>query len=252
MRLNGGCATDVGNTRAVNQDAIFFRCVKKRSQYFALGAVCDGIGGLTHGELASQKVINAVAQWFEGVTEWMDIDKIETDILFSHFKDAAEEWNGEVRELICDNGFMTGTTMSALMIIRDRYYIIHVGDSRICLYHDELWQLTEDETTVKAAAGKMKRYLSNYMGKEDTLRFTTVEGVVREGDMFLYGSDGLFHCLEADDVGEIYHNCSMKKNLYKECTRLIEEIKRRGERDNISAGIIITGRDRRLLSISRD
>ena len=244
MRLHGGCATDVGNVREVNQDAIFFRSMEKAGQYFALGAVCDGIGSLAYSELAAERVIDAIAEWFDQVATWLDIERIEPDILFSHLKDAAEIWNGLVRELSAVGRFMTGTTMSVLMMIRTRYYIVHVGDSRICLYRDILQKLTEDETVVRMKDGRKRYVLSNYMGKKDALEFMVTEGTVMEGDMFLYGSDGLYHFLRQEDIREIYGLSLLEADLHAVCVRLIEIVKARGERDNISAGIIMTGKDR--------
>ena len=43
MKLIGGCASYVGNTRDINQDAVLFRSTEKDGQYFLLLVVCDDI-----------------------------------------------------------------------------------------------------------------------------------------------------------------------------------------------------------------
>lgn len=243
MRVSGSCATEMGNTRGVNQDSIFFRSLTNRNQHFALGIVCDGVGGLTHGELASGMVTEAAFQWFSEVAAWIDIETVDWEVLFSHFRDAAEEWNRLVRETVIERGIQMGTTMSALLLLRERYYIIQVGDSRVYQYHNGLRQLTTDACVTRIQNGKIKQYLSNYMGKNDTLWFTTAEGILREGDMFLYGSDGFYHFLTEEDVTELYRRKTMDTDLHAVCKELIASMLQRGEKDNISVGIICLDKD---------
>ena len=84
MRVLGGCASDIGSTRKINQDGILFRCLKQHKQYFAIGAVCDGIGGLENGELSSAMIIAEINSWMQSVSQWMDISVIDPKTLYSH------------------------------------------------------------------------------------------------------------------------------------------------------------------------
>lgn len=241
MRLNGGCISDMGVCRKVNQDAVFFRYLEQDGFYFALGAVCDGVGGLEYGEKASQLVIREVEKWFEAISVWIDIKEVETEILYAHLLDGVEEWNTEVRELsFCEN-IHTGTTLSLLMIIRKNYNIVQVGDSRIYRYHRRLEQLTTDAVVTGFKNGEMKNYLANYMGKADKLWFSEMKGLLQEGDMFLFCSDGGYHLLREKDVEEIYMNYREKMDLSEISGQLIRAMIKRGESDNLSMGIIIAG-----------
>lgn len=237
MLFYGDCATDIGSSRKNNQDTILYKKISKNSQDFALGVICDGIGGLEHGEAASQCVSNAASEWFDDIAGWIDIETMNADILFSHFKDAAENWNRLVRNMIVSQNINTGTTMSAILLIRDRYFIIHVGDSRIYRYHDRLELMTTDESIAKICNGKMKLFLINYIGRDDILSFYSAEGMISQGDIFVYGSDGFYHMFTDCDMGDIYaHIDSISKD--KICESMIEKMIQRGERDNISVGII--------------
>ncbi len=241
MRLNGGCISDIGIGRKVNQDAILFRCVEQNGFYFALGAVCDGVGGLEYGEKASQLVIQEVEKWFETISAWIDIEEIETEILYAHLLDGVEEWNTEVRKLsFCEN-IHTGTTLSLIMIIRKNYYIVQVGDSRIYKYRWRLEQLTTDAVITGFKNGEVKNYLANYMGKADKLWFSEAKGGLQEGDMFLFCSDGGYHQLTERDVEEIYVNYKEKTDLSEISRYLIGTMIIRGECDNLSLGIIMAG-----------
>ena len=128
MKLTGGCATYVGNTRKVNQDAILYRSSEKDGCYFTVLAVCDGIGGLEKGELASALVVRQANAWYERILQWLDIPTADPDVLYAHVKDAAEEWNRKVCEYRERNRIQTGTTLSLLLLLRDKYYTLQVGD----------------------------------------------------------------------------------------------------------------------------
>jgi len=247
MKLTGACVTDVGNTRAVNQDAILFRAFEKGGQYFAVLAVCDGVGGLELGEVASTLVVRRINEWFDGVLQWIDICSIDPEVLHAHLKDAAEMWNQAVCECRQQRRVSMGTTMSLLMLIRDRYYIIQVGDSRVYLYReDELRQLTVDASVSQLKSGRMKQYLDNFMGKAMELWFTSGTDLVQEGDLFLVCSDGLYHCLGVEDVREIYQEIRNEKRAEEACRQLIEKMMLRGERDNLSLGMIMLERKKRF------
>ncbi len=239
IKIKGGFVTNIGSTRKVNQDAICLFIKEDLRYCFAFGAVCDGVGGLEHGEFASLTVIEEIREWYEKVAGWIDIQNIETEILYAHLLDAVEEWNRNLRDKMYHAGLRTGTTLSAIMIIRDRYYIIQIGDSRIYRYREHLEQLTVDATVSRLKDGKMKEYLSNYMGKDDTLWYTTAEGTVREGDMFLFCSDGGYHLLLEADVEKVYRTCTNRVDLTKRCEELVQTMIQRGERDNISLGLIM-------------
>ena len=136
MKLFGACATDVGCRRKVNQDSIIFLSDNINGRIISVVAVCDGVGGLESGEIASAIVIRGVRKWFDGIMEWLDESLFEPELLFSHLKDAAEAWNEEVFDYKVVNSVEMGTTMSILLIADTSYYVLQVGDSRVYSYFD--------------------------------------------------------------------------------------------------------------------
>lgn len=238
MRIVGGCATETGNYRKCNQDAVLF-CSREQGRYsFAVGAVCDGIGSFAHSEAASYGVIQKIKEWFEKTAEWIDIETIIPEILFAHLKDEAENWNEFVRDLaIHENGRM-GTTLSVLLIIREKYFVIHVGDSRIYLFRRGLQQLTIDESELRISDGKEKKYLANYLGKKEELSFLTAEGCIKKKDLFLFGSDGFWHFFKSEDVKSWKLEKAQASRWDKTCRMVLDVMLARGERDNLSLGMI--------------
>ncbi|MGN0408058.1 MAG: PP2C family protein-serine/threonine phosphatase [Bacteroides sp.] len=238
MKLVCGCATNVGNSREVNQDTVVLKYIEKKRRYFVVGAVCDGVGGLEHGELASGLIGERIAQWFDEVSSWIDIANTDSKLVYAHLKDAAERWNEELCNFSYSNNIVTGTTMSLFMLLREDYYIIHVGDSRVFCFNSSLLQLTTDASITKIKNGMLKAYLDNYMGKSNELWFQGIEGKAVPGDMFLFCSDGLYHHLTEEDARMAWKAASKQKNLNKLCGELIDAMMERGERDNISLGIV--------------
>jgi len=238
MEIYGGCWSEIG-CRTVNQDAVIYRQLEQNGQYFVICAVCDGVGGLEHGEAASLFLVDGIAKWFDSVAEWLDIEQVNPGVLFSHLKDAAELWNEGVLFLCREQGIRTGSTMSLLMLIRDCYYIIHVGDSRVYRYLDRLERLTQDASIARVKAGRVKNYLENFMGKGENLWFQSVEGSLEGREMFVVCSDGAYHHLTERDIGELYKSCLKYGEAEFYCSQVVKRMLERGERDNASLGIVL-------------
>lgn len=58
--------TFVGAAKSVNQDAYCALSAETSLGDAALLAVCDGVGGLASGEVASSAAIRELSRWFEG------------------------------------------------------------------------------------------------------------------------------------------------------------------------------------------
>ena len=239
MRYVAGCKSNIGRVRENNQDAVVLRTFERRGDNFIVLAVCDGIGGLEHGEMASSLAVARIEAWFDEVTEWLDITGADGELLFSHMKDLVEECNTLVRECRIARGIEMGTTLSLLMIVRNTYYIIQVGDSRVYRYNDgTLEQLTVDASVTRIKNGRMKAYLDNYLGKQDELWFTSTVGNVKERDLFIVCSDGFYPQLVPEDLRKYERKLRKAKKADEACEEMIECMMNRGERDNITVGIV--------------
>ena len=56
--------SDIGISRKVNQDALFASKMKTSAGNIAFAVMCDGMGGLSQGEIASASVVNAFKEWY--------------------------------------------------------------------------------------------------------------------------------------------------------------------------------------------
>ena len=77
--------TDIGNGRPSNQDAYLLRQKEKNGKLYLLAVVCDGMGGLKKGEIASNYIVEVLKQWFDETLfdglETMGIDMIEQNLI---------------------------------------------------------------------------------------------------------------------------------------------------------------------------
>ena len=58
-KFYGAAYTDVGTVKTVNQDSLMIRIADIGMHKTAFAVVCDGMGGLQQGELASATVVRA-------------------------------------------------------------------------------------------------------------------------------------------------------------------------------------------------
>ena len=65
MKLLSAACSDRGIKKKINQDSLLVRSAMTKEGEILLAAVCDGMGGLEKGEVASGEVIRALARWFE-------------------------------------------------------------------------------------------------------------------------------------------------------------------------------------------
>lgn len=64
MRFIGTAVTDVGNVKKVNQDSLTLKTAHSRWGDVCIAVICDGLGGLAQGEVASGNVVLAFDKWF--------------------------------------------------------------------------------------------------------------------------------------------------------------------------------------------
>ena len=65
MKYRAAYHTDVGIKKKNNQDSLAIKIAETPNGQAAFAIICDGMGGLAKGELASKEVINAYCGWFE-------------------------------------------------------------------------------------------------------------------------------------------------------------------------------------------
>ena len=214
------CATlsEVGLVRKDNQDNFFARP--------GLYLVCDGMGGGEGGAEASKTVCNAVAA-----------EKLET-VPFAERRFRAAEaitlGHLEIQRIAEANNYsQMGTTAVVLLFDDDggkTAWCGHVGDSRLYRYRAGAFTpLTRDHTVAnalgvsgKGATAAFSHVLTRALGVGGaTPEIEWRELDVRDGDVYLLCSDGVYDMLEDDVMKSVFAKRMPMKDTAKELERLI-------------------------------
>lgn len=237
--------TDIGMQRKENQDRIY---VPEKDEDLKLYIVADGMGGANAGGVASKMAIeyvrNSIKDGYEDAKD--DREKVESLI-----RKSIIDANRYVYKKSKENPEYAGmgTTLSVALIIKNKVYIGHVGDSRVYRIRKEfIRQLTKDHsyvqalvqngtiTKAEAANHPQKNVLLKVLGCEPEVEpDVLVKGFLRE-DVLLMCSDGLTNMISVPDIFEEIKDG--KNDLKKTCNNLISQSKKNGGYDNISVILV--------------
>ena len=245
--------TDVGISKVVNEDSYIFKLSKIRGKLCLMACVCDGVGGLSMGEFASKEASVCLAEWFEyELPQLLDSDEEFGCILKKRWENLIQSIDQQIKEYGRKSNARLGTTLSCLLIIDERYYFCHVGDSRIYCFNDGIRQLTTDHTFLaqEVRQGRMtqeeadrdsrQNMILQCVGAGKNVKPEIQSGQIKKDDIFLICSDGFRHKLSEKEmessfsVREMYSPNRMRQKLME----MTELVKCRGERDNITSMVI--------------
>ena len=250
MEYIAACDTDAGISKYINQDSVCVKTAETGSGKAALILVCDGMGGLSRGELASAEVIHSFAEWFD-----------------SEFPFELPDWNWEtaahnvisrlrrLNAMMVDYGMhediQLGTTATGIIAVDTKFMTFHVGDTRIYKISDKLSQLTDDHTFVNREVKNGR--MTPEEAKTDPRRNALVQCVgvtadifpeVKLGDLesganYMLCSDGFRHVLTEKELFEELSPgvTATKADMQKKLRQLIDTVKTREENDNITAAL---------------
>ena len=243
--------TDVGTSRKVNQDAYSMKIASAGNRSIALAVLCDGMGGMANGELASSFVVNAFSAWFKGEFSVMCEKELSLERVQKSWISLIHDQNKKIFEYGAKSGKM-GTTLSAVLIVDNSFLIAQVGDSRIYKLSGKLQQETKDQSFVarEVEQGRMtpaearvhprSNEVLQAIGASEKLKPVFTGGRMESGEAMLICSDGFYHEISNDELyGLLAPTVLTNENVMESCLRGITELlKSRGETDNISAILI--------------
>lgn len=254
MSYNYCVQTDIGTTRESNQDSAYANTVKTPAGNAFMGVVCDGMGGFSNGELASVTVVELFQRWF--INDFArDIPPLNiSDYIFSQWKTLINKANATLMEISKRSGEPMGTTLSALLIVNEKYYAAQVGDSRIYHRSDEgVCQITSDHsyvmeqvkkgmmTETEARLSSKRNILTQCIGAVEEINGDFYNGTAHGGDCFLISSDGFHGGASIYEIGEILEtlNSCRHNKVKKALSNFIDLRKSSGEKDNITAVVVV-------------
>lgn len=251
MRFIAAAETDIGIVKDTNQDSLLIKHASTELGEVMMAVVCDGMGGLSKGELASATVIRAFNKWFDEELPF-ELEHMDMQVIGSKWSLMLKDLNLRIQEYGQQfGGSGLGTTFSGILFFADQYVIVHVGDSRVYQIGASLNQLTEDQTFVareirrgtmtpeQAKTDKRRNMLLQCVGASRTVEPQIICGRTEVG-AYLLCSDGFRHEITPAEIYETLHprNLTDKNVMHNNTRYLIEQVKARRERDNISAILI--------------
>lgn len=249
MKYFYSCQTDKGTVRSNNQDSLVVKGIKCGNYTALLAAVCDGVGGMSYGELTSRRAAEMLAAWVDYELPQILEQGADHEIIRYRFRQMILDINAEIYFSNQRNHVSSGTTLTVLLLWNYCYLIGHVGDSRIYTIDQSVDQLTTDHSWIaqEISAGRMTKEEAKYdqrqnlilkcIGAEKELSPQIREGEVSESTVFILCTDGFWHNMKDSEwLSYLSPQQADTDNVLGENLRyLIQEMKSRGETDNITA-----------------
>lgn len=244
--------TDIGTRKETNQDSMIVLQAQSSVGNILLAAMCDGMGGLAKGEVASAAMVRTLDKWFAERLPVLLQEGIKTDSLWQEWGDLVRFTSQRIAAYGSRLKVSLGTTCAALLIIEDRYYLMNVGDSRIYMIADNIYQLTKDQTYVQREvdAGRMSyeqslrdpnmSVLLQCIGASPYVEPDFADGYTTSGQVFMLCCDGFRHVVTPQEFYQRFHpNVLTDKKVMERSLRETTKLNlARGETDNISAILV--------------
>lgn len=253
--------SDRGTQRPVNQDACCLQVADTPFGEVVMAVVCDGVGGLALGELASATVVQAFAAWFRDElptvlsAAWEGLDVARTLGVWEH---VLEQTNSRLVSYGLHHGVRLGTTFTGVLACNGRYVVGQVGDSRLyVLDADGCRQVTQDQSLVAdlvahgelsaedASHHPLKNVISQAVGAARELCPVFSQGAYGTDDVFVLCSDGMYRTGGPEKLRLSLPSLVPRTSasLQTACKQAASHVLRKGERDNLTMVCFSLGLD---------
>lgn len=234
--------TDIGKTRENNQDAYDCGVFPDGN---AWAVVCDGMGGVSGGQVASSICVDEVSKELKnGFNSEMTVSDVK--ILL---RNAVEKANTAVFNKATGDISLKGmgTTVVATIILGTTAVIAHVGDSRAYvadIENDKFYPVTKDHSLVQfyidngriteemAKTHPDRNIITRAVGIEHRVE-ADFNVVSIDGKVLLICSDGLNGYVDDEDIFSV-----IKSDVQNSAEKLVEIANLAGGRDNITAVLV--------------
>lgn len=247
-------STDVGNVKESNQDSLSVKILDTPQGKMVFAILCDGMGGLEKGELASASVIRAFDQWLSESFSPICAAPIDEGALRLGWENVLYSQNQKIRRYGDSHGIKLGTTVVAMLLTQEQYYIINIGDSRAYELYNYCRQITYDHSWVaqEVSKGNMtpeearhdtrRNILLQCVGASDQIYPDWFTGKILKDTVYMLCSDGFRNEVSADEIFQMLNPSFLlsEENMNQYANSVIDLCKQRQERDNISTVLIRT------------
>ncbi len=213
--IESGGLSEIGAVREDNQDSIYLPDGMYPPEMGLLYAVADGMGGYTHGSVASSLALESL------VDALFDRDEPSPKGLLTGIEKANLEVYKAAQRLSAGR---MGTTLTAAYIIDDMLHLAHVGDSRAYLVREgRSVCLTADHTTVgdmvrsklippeKIRTHAQRSVLTRAIGLGLFVQPDIDKYRLREDDRLVLCTDGVWSVVEDHEFAQVAKEASAEE-----------------------------------------
>lgn len=210
----------------------------------SMAMVADGVGGAAKGETASRVALTGIARYVSRSLRCYYRSE-EGEDFSETLQQGARECHEELRRLAEEESEHRGmaTTLTLLLSVWPRAYLLQVGDSRCYLLRNgELTQITRDQTMAQemvdlgimkpeqVAGTRLEHTLTSSIGGSHN-QPTVTRFDMNWGHVLLLCSDGLTRHVSDDRIREVLRSMTSARQA---CETLLQEALDGGGTDNIT------------------
>jgi len=254
--------THVGRAREQNQDHFLICSLQKTLEVHVtsladtsmfprhgqrlafLGVVADGVGGQAGGEEAARLAVAEITGYVTSSLHcYYSHDPTHESAFIASLEDGVRKAHQRVRAEAEARGERGATTMTLVMAVWPRLYVLQVGDSRCYLLRGEkFYRLTRDQTMAErmvdegliarddAERSRLAHILTSAVGGSEIMPVMTAL-TSRRGDVLLACSDGLTKHVAEDRVRDRLRAMTSAEQV---CRQLVDDALEGGGSDNIT------------------
>lgn len=220
-----------GRRAEKNQDSVVLQQALTGRGRLILAAVCDGMGGLSHGEAVSGYAAEQFRDWFYTELFAMVRKNKRYWVMRRSLDRLVYHMQGQFARYAKREEISLGTTMTVFVMWDRTWLLWHLGDSRAYrLRGRRMEQLTDDHAQ---DAGKLTKCLGSFGYFVPQHRM----GVLKPGDGILLCTDGFRRRVLEEELREVMNprELSGEEQIGRRLREIGETCMKRGERDNLSA-----------------
>ncbi|WP_446743447.1 PP2C family protein-serine/threonine phosphatase [Silvibacterium acidisoli] len=238
MKLEVAAVSDIGHRRGNNEDCFGY------DLGLGLFIVCDGMGGMAGGEVASSLAVEQAIEVYESLSS----SNLPVEERLHTAIEAANEtvWH-EASKTPALRGM--GTTLVAACFNDQRIVIGNVGDSRgYFLRGNACTQITEDHSvaaertrdahslSAEQIPAAVAQYITRAIGAESHVQPDYYTAEIRSGDAILLATDGLTRYV---DEAQISDTVQAFDSAEEACRALLAIAHSGGAVDNVTCMVIL-------------
>jgi len=235
--------SDIGKVRDMNQDFFY---VSGENSTIKLYILADGMGGYKGGEIASKVAVKTSSKYISDNINFIDTQ--DKEAVTTLIRKAIEHANLMVYKKSQDNAEIAemGTTLDISLIIGNKLYIGHVGDSsvyrirkniirKLTTDHSYVQKLVKEGTITKEEAYNhpKKNMLIKALGCATEVGPDVFYKGFLKDDILFMCSDGLTNMLRDNEIYDI-----IRANKNNPVDKLIDKANKNGGLDNITAIVV--------------